>query len=153
MAEKPKGPYSEDVGRKVLGAYNSAIDSLIASKDSAKVLPELGKVAAVGLGGVQNIDYLGRLVADEDVENLAKAVEIFKLDADQGLQLMAEASKKLNDRLVKGYVLGYAKQEGIKPKKTPESEARELGTVVNQLYGDWIKPKDEPKQVKLRMTG
>ena len=140
---KAKGNYSEATGKNVIAAYNAAIDSIMASKDPTKVLSEIGKVAVIGLGGVQNDDYLGRLIADKSIEGMLRAVEIYKLDRNAGLEALTEASKKVHSKLVNTYVAGFVTQEGIKPELSREQE---LGEAVNRIYGEWIRPVEESQE-------
>jgi len=142
MADRPSKNYSEDIGKRVIEAYNSAIDTIISSKDPEKVLPEISKIAAVGLGGVSDSDYLGRIIADESIEEMIRAVALYNLDRNQGLEALSRASKKVHGKLVSSYVVGFVTQEKIKPEW---SEEEELAKAVNDIYNKWIKPKEEKK--------
>jgi len=139
--------YSEQTGKAVISAYNTAIDNLLSSKDPEKVLEEVGRIVMTGTGvssGTDlNLKYLGNAVVDDNIEALVQGIALFKIDRNAGLKAITDASSKIHGKLVSGYLAGFVQQEGIKPK--PSDEQSQLVDTVNQLYTDWIKPKEDKK--------
>lgn len=141
MAKRNDKPYSEETGMDLIKAYNKALDNIQSDRDPTKVLRELGRVAVVGLGGdVDNEDYLGQLLADEDVQKMAQAIALYKIDRNEGLKALAEASDRVHLRLVKRYAFGFARQEDIKPKK---DEAESLAKAADEIYTKWVLPQEQ----------
>lgn len=138
--------YNETKGRQVIATYNTAIDNLLSSKDPSKVMPEIGKVIAAGLDKeVENITYLGAIAADDSFGDLAQAVALYDLDRNAGLRALSEASQKVHNKIVNGYVGCYIKQKGIKPKW---NEQENLAKAVSDIYQKWIQPEKKERNNK-----
>ncbi len=149
---KDSETYNEETGKKLIKAYNEAIDKLLTSKEDKPeklfeiVTSEFANVVAIG-AGVENAnsEYLGQVIADENLEEMFRAIGQYKVDRNSGLNALARASNKVHSKLISPYIKGYAKQEGIKPEK---NEERDLETAVNDLYKKWITPEEEKKRLQ-----